>query len=139
MPAPPITTEPTGPNSAAVAPDSNSPSWLDAPMKIELTAATRPRMASGVSSCTKVWRVTTLTLSAAPVTASASSDRPKCSDRPNTTVATPNTATAPSSLPPTRRCKGQRARTSDIASAPTAGAARSRPRPCGPVCRMSRA
>ena len=37
---------------AAVAPDSNSPSWLLAPMKTELTAPTRPRMASGVSSCT---------------------------------------------------------------------------------------
>jgi 5'/3'-nucleotidase SurE len=47
-------TEPTGPNSAAVAPDSNSPSWLDAPMKIELTAATRPRISSGVSNCISV-------------------------------------------------------------------------------------
>ena len=44
VPMPPIITEPTDPKSAAVAPDSNSPSWLEAPIKIEFTADTRPRM-----------------------------------------------------------------------------------------------
>lgn len=38
VPTPPMTREPTAPNRAAVAPDSNSPNWLDAPMNIELTA-----------------------------------------------------------------------------------------------------
>ena len=139
VPTPPITTELTGPNSAAVAPDSNSPSWFDAPMKMELTADTRPRISSGVSSCTSVMRVTTLMLSAAPVTTKASSDKPKCVDRPNTTMANPNTPTASSKRGPTRRLSGQRMSTSDMASAPTAGAARSSPRPVGPVCKMSRA
>jgi hypothetical protein len=50
----------TAPNSAAVNPDSNSPSWLDLPMKSEFTALTRPRMASGVRSCTNEKRTTTL-------------------------------------------------------------------------------
>ena len=35
---PPQTTDATGPNQAAVAPDSNSPSGLDAPMNTEFTA-----------------------------------------------------------------------------------------------------
>jgi hypothetical protein len=45
-------------------PDSNSPSWFDVPMKSELTALTRPRISSGVSSCTSEERTTTLTTSA---------------------------------------------------------------------------
>ena len=40
-------------------------------MNTEFTALTRPRTAAGVSSCTKVDRMTTLTMSAAPVTAKA--------------------------------------------------------------------
>jgi len=124
---------------AAVAPDSNSPSWLDAPMKMELTAATRPRMSSGVSSCVSVCRVTTLMLSAAPVKARASIDSHTDCDRPNTMVARPKAATDSSSRVPTWRCSGQRVSTSDIVSAPTAGEARSRPRPQASVCRMSRA
>ena len=69
VPTPPITTDPTGPTAAASAPDSNSPSWLDAPMKMELTADTRPRSSSGVSSCMTVSRMTTLMLSAAAMRA----------------------------------------------------------------------
>ena len=49
---PPSTIAGTRPNQAAVNPDSNSPSSLDAPINTEFTALTRPRIASGVSSCT---------------------------------------------------------------------------------------
>ena len=45
----------------------------------------------------------------------------------------------PNSTLPIGMVSGRRASSSDIASAPTAGAARSRPRPHGPVWRMSRA
>ena len=83
---------------AAVAPDSNSPSWLDAPMNTESTALTRPRIASGVSSWIIVWRTTTLTMSAAPVTHSAASDSANEVDRPKTSVARPNTAIAAEQL-----------------------------------------
>ena len=38
------------------------------------TAATRPRMASGVTSCTRVWRTNTESMSAAPSAASAATD-----------------------------------------------------------------
>ena len=61
-------------------------------------AATRPRISSGVSICINVKRVTTLILSAAPLTASAAIDKTKWSDMPNTVNAKPNTATAPSNL-----------------------------------------
>ena len=70
-------------------------------MKIEFTAETRPRMASGVSSCTRVLRVTTLMQSAAPATASAAIDNQNDSESPNTTVAIPKTATAASIRGPT--------------------------------------
>ena len=130
---PPSTTEPTGPSSAAVAPDSNSPSWFDPPMNTELTALTRPRISSGVSSCTSDWRITTLTMSAAPTTTNATSDSANDVDNPNTNVAAPYNATAPSSTWPARRVIGQRVSATDSANAPAAGAARSRPRPHGPT------
>ena len=139
VPAPPSTTAPTGPNSAAVAPDSNSPSWLLAPMKIALTALTRPRISSGVSSCTSVWRTTTLTMSTAPLMNSATIDSQNQCERPNTMVVTPKMATHENRMVPARLRMVQRASTSDISNAPMAGAPRSRPRPSGPTCRMSRA
>jgi len=43
-------------------------------MKVEFTALTRPRMSSGVSSCTSVWRTTMLTMSAQPPIASMTSE-----------------------------------------------------------------
>lgn len=50
----------------ATMPDSKPPSSLEVPMKGVFTAETRSRFSSGVRSCTMVWRMTTLTLSAAP-------------------------------------------------------------------------
>jgi hypothetical protein len=129
---PPSSTDATGPSSAAVAPDSNSPSWLLAPMKTELTALTRPRMSSGVSSCTSVWRMTTLTMSAAPPSASApATARTRSTGRTRWSSArTP--PPRPAAAAPVRRRMGQRVSAMDITSAPTAGAARSRPRPDRP-------
>jgi hypothetical protein len=46
--------------TAARKPDSAAPSWFEAPMKIKLTALTRPRRASGVESWIAVPRITTL-------------------------------------------------------------------------------
>ena len=78
-----------------------------------------------------------LTVSAAPMIASASSDSHITCDTANTTVATPNTITAWNIRNPTRRRMAWRASTAVISNAPTAGAARSRPSPSGPVCRLS--
>ena len=87
VPTPPKTTEPMGPIAAAVAPDSNSPSSFEAPMNTPLTAATRPRISSGVSSCIKVKRMTTLMLSAAPATANSKMESPRWVDSPKPMLA----------------------------------------------------
>ena len=92
-------------------PARKSPIWFDMLTNSELTALTRPRMSSGVSICTSVIRITTLTESAAPRTASASIDSQNELDRPNTMVAMPNTATAVNSMRP-MRCR-ERRRVSD--------------------------
>ena len=63
-------------------------------MNRKLTAPTRPRISSGVASCTSEKRITTLTVSAAPRIASASTDSHIHCDSANTTVATPKTITA---------------------------------------------
>ena len=127
------------PNSEAVRPDSNSPNWFDVPTNIEFTADTRPRMASGVCSCTSDERTTMESTSEAPSTASARSDSGKEVDRPKATVARPKSATARNIFTPARLASGCRASTKEVSSAPTAGAARSTPSPIGVVCRMSRA
>ena len=71
-------------------------------MKTLLTAETRPRMASGVSICTSVWRTTTLTLSKAPTRNIAASESQRLRDRPKTIVAAPKPATAQSIVRPAR-------------------------------------
>ena len=53
-----------GPSSCPTTPDSNAPSSFDAPMNTPSTARTRPRMANGVTSGTRVERMNTLTESA---------------------------------------------------------------------------
>src|SRR3954447_5833436 len=89
VPMPPATTAGTAPNHAAVTPDSNCPTSLDAPMKTMLTALTRPRISSGVDICTSVWRTITLTISQAPNNTSDTTDRATFRDSPNTTVHAP--------------------------------------------------
>ncbi|MNO81969.1 hypothetical protein D3C76_732280 [compost metagenome] len=78
-------------------------------------------------------------MSAAPSTTSTPSDSQNEVDRPKAMVAAPKMPTARNMIRPTLRSMGKRASQNDISSAPTAGAERSRPRPQGPVSRMSRA
>ena len=108
-------------------------------MKTALTALTRPRIGSGVSSCSSAPRITTLTVSKAPNAANAASDSQRTFDKANTSVPAPKPATAANMIAPTCRRRLRRESQTDITSAPIAGAALSRPRPQGPVCRMSRA
>lgn len=137
VPIPPRTTAGTVPNQCAVSPDSNSPSWFEAPMNRPFTALTRPRISSGVSSCTKAPRMTMLTMSAAPSTTSTPRDSQNDFDRPKAMVARPKMPTERNMIRPTLRSMLKCASQNDIARAPTAGAERSRPRPQGPVSRMS--
>src|SRR5205823_10755854 len=94
VPTPPATTEKIGPKKWATEPDSNPPNSFDVPINRLLTAETRPRISSGVSSCTRVCRTTTLTLSTAPQTKSIANDSQNDRERPKTTVARPNPVTA---------------------------------------------
>ena len=89
VPTPPTTVAAIGPITAAMLPARNSPSSLLAPMNTPFTALTRPRMSSGVSSCTSVCRTTTLTMSAPPLTASATSESVKSRENPKTTIDAP--------------------------------------------------
>src|ERR1700716_2766270 len=88
--APPSTIAGTKPNHAAVTPDSNSPSSFDAPMNTEFTALTRPRISSGVFSCTSNDRTNTLIMSPTPRMTRAVIATQNVWVKPNTTVATPN-------------------------------------------------
>src|SRR5207302_4990275 len=93
VPIPPPTTEMTGPNSAAVNPDSSAPNSFDVPMKMLLTAETRPRISSGVTNCTMDPRMITLTLSNAPIRNNTTSENQNILDNPKRIVATPNPVT----------------------------------------------
>lgn len=86
---PPLMTDHTGPSAAATMPDSNSPSWFDAPMN-RLTALTRPHLVR-VSGCTNRPRITTLIMSAAPSTVNAA-DSGSQRETPKAIVARPNAA-----------------------------------------------
>src|SRR5579859_4541954 len=129
----PLTTENTGPKNPATVPDSKPPSSLEALMNTLLTAETRPRISLGVPDCTRLWRTTTLTLSAAPLHANISNDNQNHVDRPKTMVTTPNAATASSNARPARRSGGTCDNVTAMQNAPTAGAARSHPNPVGPT------
>ena len=104
---------------------------------MELTAATRPRMASGVSICTSICRTKTLIMSAAPSSASRNNDHQKLVDTPNNTVAMPKTSTPANIIGPTRRLIGLAVSQSAVSEAPIPGLARSQPSPCGPTCSTS--
>src|SRR3989442_12051010 len=98
VPIPPPTTEITGPKRAAVNPDSSAPNSFDVPMKMLFTAETRPRISSGVTSCTIDPRTITLTLSKAPTRNSKPSDSQKIFDKPKRMVAIPNPVTHQSNV-----------------------------------------
>ena len=86
---PPSTTEKGAPAAAASRPASNSPNCGPPMKKIMLTEVIRPRRRSGVMSWRMIWRMTVLTVSAAPVTASISEREPVCRESPKTIVAAP--------------------------------------------------
>ncbi len=87
---PPIIMAGFKPKALAVTPDSNAPISFDDPIKIPLTADTRPRIVLGVESCRMVCRITTLTLSNAPVRKRKKNAQKKFVERPNRIVETPN-------------------------------------------------
>ena len=94
---------------------------------------------SGVRTCNKVLRTTTLTMSQAPLAHSNTADRIKLRDTPNPIMHRPNPATANSNVRPVRSNGGQRVNATLEITAPRAGAARKIPRPCGPTCKISAA
>ena len=106
-------------------------------MKRLLTAETRPRFSSGVSSCTSVCRTTTLTLSIAPHAKSMSKENQNQCEQPKAIVANPNPATARSIARPAFCSGGRCASTSAQTSDPIGSAAWRKPRPVGPTARMS--
>ena len=103
---PPNRTAGMAPNHWAVTPDSNCPTSFDAPMKTILTALTRPRISSGVPSCTSVCRTITLTMSQAPTAISAAIDSTTLRESPKTIVKRPKPATHDNIAAPARRCNG---------------------------------
>ena len=101
------------------------------------TATTRPRTSFGAATAGIVLRMLTLIMSTKPLTASAASERAKLCESPKTIIETPNAATTARSVVPgvpPDRLAGEHDRRR--ASAPTAGALRSTPRPSGPVWRI---
>ncbi len=106
---PPTTTAGTAPISAAATPDSNAPSSFDALMKTISTAVTRPRNSSGVTSGRIVERRTTLTVSNADPSASASMESHIVRERPKTIMQTPNPATTTNNFGPACLWIGYRA------------------------------
>ena len=132
VPTPPSSTEPTGPSSAAVAPDSNSPSWLLAPMNTEFTAVhAAPHLVRGFELDQRLADHHTEHVCRA-------ADRQRRESKPERfgpvrrrSSERPKTATAPSSLRPTRRAIGMRDKVTPTISTPSAGAERRMPRPSG--------
>ena len=72
-------------------------------------------------------------MSAAPDTSNANSDSANTVDSAKTIVARPYSATAANITRPTHRVTGHWVSATDMASAPTAGAPRSKPSPHGPT------
>jgi hypothetical protein len=85
---PPLSALITGDVSDPTTPASSDPSWPPPAPTTYSVAVTRPRNSSGVTTCTMVPRSTTVTVSAAPATASDSS----VSHRPGATAKTANAA-----------------------------------------------
>ena len=71
--------------------------------------------------------------------ASAATDSQSERETPKTMVARPNTATPANMVTPALERIGRAASTRAMRVAPMAGAARNRPKPSSPTCRMSRA
>src|SRR5579871_1027995 len=127
LPTPPKATEGTNPRKWAATPDSNPPNSLEDEMKIALTALTRPRMESGVSTCTRVDRTMTLIRSRAPATTSMAKDNQNHRETPKMTVAAPNPATAQSKADPAFFMGARWAMSMEATKAPKDWAACSQP------------
>ena len=84
---------------------------------------TRPRMRSGVTLKRIVWRMTALTLSAAPAPARRRSASQSESANPNATMKTPQSPAAIATTRPCRRTCPIQPDSSDASSAPAYGAA----------------
>src|SRR6267143_5297887 len=134
VPMPPATTEITGPNNAAVNPDSSAPNSFDVPIKILFTDETRPRISSGVTNCTMEPRMITLTLSNAPTINNTPSDNQNTLDKPNRIVATPKPVTHHRRALPACFIGGKWATAKAVPKAPIAGIARIQPSPTAPQC-----
>ena len=78
----------------ADSPDSNPPSWLEAPINTFSTARTLPRIAGGVAKGTRVDRMKTLTASAAERANMATKASQYERAKPRTIVHAPKQATA---------------------------------------------
>ena len=102
-------------------------------------ALTRPRLSSGVSICTSEKRITTLTASDAPSSASASSDSGKEVDKAKDDGRDAINRDDRKHLVPDVALDRMAGEDDVVSKAPTAGAERSRPRPIGPTLRISRA
>src|SRR5204862_364077 len=120
QPTPPMTTENGAPATDATRPASSSPSCGPPMKKIMFTLVMRPRSLSGVMSWRIVWRMTVLTVSAEPETASIRSESQYVCDRPKTTVAAPYTATESRTVRPGLPQPGLRVRKSPVKTAPNA-------------------
>src|SRR5689334_7463664 len=121
-------TDRTVPNTFAATTDSNEPISLDEPMKIGFTAETLPSRFGGVRRLSSVERMTTLTLSTMPLISSSASDNQNHRDSANRIQQKPNAATQTNKVGPAflrRRCTSS----SEITTAPAAGAALSMPSP----------
>ena len=126
---PPKTTEGTRPINLAATPDSKAPNSFDDPINMLFTDATRPRISSGVYSWRMVPRITTLTLSNAPLSINSRPDKMKLVESPNPIIHRPNPITQMKSTFPVSLIGGRNMRTKAIRVAPIAGQALSKPRP----------
>ncbi len=88
-PRPPLITENGAPSQLATVPASSSPSCGPPMKKIMFTPIILPRRRSGVSIWRTMFRMTMLTVSATPVSASAANVIQNERERPNATVARP--------------------------------------------------
>ena len=134
---PPKTTEVTVPINFAVKPLSKAPSSLEDPTKIEFTAATLPRMWSGVFNCKIVWRITTEIPSTTPLKNNAITESQKIVDIPKTIMQIPKAKIENNNFIPAFLFKGTYAEINIIINAPKAGAARKTPNPSGPTFKIS--
>src|SRR5260370_17268260 len=105
-------------------------------MKRLFKGETRPRISSGVTSCTMEPRMITLTLSNAPIKNNRPSDNQNAFDKPKRMVAIPKPLTHQSNVLPARFIGGRKAATKPPFKQPPPGAAPVPPKPSRPQCQV---